>query len=79
MYIPGMDLKTYIMEMDKQGRVLFAQRVGASVGHLQNVCYGYKPCAAELAIAIERESAGKVQFESLCPSIDVSHMRRAVA
>ena len=79
MYIGDMDLKTYIMKMEKEARIAFAKRVGASVGHLQNVGYGYKPCAAELAIAIERESAGLVRFESLCPGIDVSHMRSAAA
>ena len=71
-----MDIKTYIMTMDKEARCAFAKRVGASVGHLQNIGYGYKPCAAELAISIERESGGTVRFESLCPDIDVSHMRR---
>ncbi len=74
-----MALKTYLMKMPKPERVGFAARVGASVGHLQNISYGYKPCAAELAIAIERESSGEVRFEELCPEIDVSHMRRVVA
>lgn len=70
-----MDLKTYINQLEKDARLSFAERVGASVGHLQNVGYGYKPCAAWLAIAIERESRGAVRFEALCPDIDVSHMR----
>lgn len=74
-----MDLKTFLMKMPKAERAQFAARVGASVGHLQNISYGYKPCAAELAIAVERESGGSVRFEAMCPDIDVSHMRCAGA
>lgn len=70
-----MDLKTYIMQMDPAARRDFAERCGASVGHLQNIGYGYKTCAADLAIAIDRESGGKVCFELLCPLIDISHLR----
>lgn len=75
MYSGAMKFRTYLMAMTPPDRSAFAKGVGASVGHLQNVAYGYKPAVAELAIAIERESGGAVRFEDICPDIDVSHMR----
>lgn len=69
------EFRTYLMSMAPPERAVFAKRVGMSVGHLHNVAYGNKPATAELAISVERESGGKVRFECMCPSIDVSHMR----
>ena len=70
-----MDLKKYLFGLQRPAREGFASRVGASIGHLQNVAYGHKPCAAELAIAIDRESKGAVRFETLRPDVDISHLR----
>ncbi len=38
----------------------FAELCEVTPGHLRNVMYGYKPCAPDLAVSIERESAGAV-------------------
>lgn len=51
-----MDLKPYLSAMTKPERIAFAERCDTSLGHLQNVMYGLKPCATDLAVAIERES-----------------------
>jgi DNA-binding transcriptional regulator YdaS (Cro superfamily) len=57
----GMDLKTYLAPLDAEQRDLFASRCGTTRGHLQNVMYGVRHCATDLAVSIERESAGAVR------------------
>lgn len=56
-----MDLKTYISPLSKAERELFAARCETTKGHLQNVMYGIKPCATDLAVLIERESCLQVR------------------
>lgn len=51
-----MDLKTLVLSLPPAERCAFASSAGTTLGHLRNVMYGYKPCAAELASAIERVS-----------------------
>lgn len=51
-----MDIKTFYSPLSIDERDSFATRCGTSRGHLQNVMYGQRPCAPELAVAIERES-----------------------
>lgn len=63
-----MDLKTFIKALaDEPAREAFAVRAGSTIGHLRNVMYGIRPCAPELAVAIERESARAVTRQELCP------------
>jgi DNA-binding transcriptional regulator YdaS (Cro superfamily) len=49
-------LKDFLSAMDGDEREAFARRCGTSRGHLQNVMYGLRTCATDLAVAIERES-----------------------
>ena len=51
-----MRLKDFINGLEPGARSRFAERVGSTVGHLQNVMYGFRPCATDLAVAIERET-----------------------
>lgn len=51
-----MDLKTYISGMPAEERERFAAKCATTRGHLQNVMYGLRPCATDLAVLIERES-----------------------
>lgn len=62
-----MDLKTYLSPMSQEVREEFAGRCGTSRGHLQNVSYGYRPCATDLAVLIERESKYSVRRWELRP------------
>jgi DNA-binding transcriptional regulator YdaS (Cro superfamily) len=55
-----MELKSFLATLDKAQLEGFARRVEVSVGHLRNVSYGFRPCASDLAVAIERESGFKV-------------------
>lgn len=55
-----MDLKSFLSPMSHEDRDEFAQRCGTTKGHMQNVMYGLKSCATDLAVNVERESAGVV-------------------
>lgn len=62
-----MDFKSFFSPLGSEAREDFAKRCKTTRGHLQNVMYGLKTCADELAVAVERESLGVVRVESLCP------------
>lgn len=62
-----MDLKTFLSGMPRPEREAFAKRCESSLGHLHNVMYGLKPCATDLAVAIERESKFAVRRWALRP------------
>lgn len=62
-----MDLKSFLAPMDAEQREQFASRCSTSKGHLQNVMYGVRPCATDLAVSIERESGHAVRRWELRP------------
>lgn len=55
-----MDIKTYLSSLDSESRDALAKELDTSLGHLRNVSYGYRPCAPEMATALERRSHGLV-------------------
>lgn len=64
-----MNLKPYINSLDPEGRATLAGKCDTSVGHLNNVMYGYKPCGPELAVLLERATAGAVTCEEMRPDV----------
>lgn len=70
-----MDLKLYLEGLSSEERETFAIACDSTVGHIKNVSYGYRTCAEKLAIAIERESGGKVRCEILRPDVDWQFLR----
>lgn len=60
-----MSLKTFLAAMGPAERDAFAGRCETTWGHLRNVMYGVRPCATDLAVAIERESCGAVTRKEL--------------
>lgn len=62
-----MDLKSFLSPLDAEARERFASRCNTTKGHLQNVMYGVRPCAPELAVLIERNSEGAVTRRDLRP------------
>ncbi len=63
-----MDLKAFIKSLrDRSAREAFATRVGSTLGHLNNVALGYKPCAPLLATAIELDTERTVRRWELRP------------
>lgn len=73
-----MDFKTFFFSIPVAERANFARRCKTTAGHLRNVAYG-KPCSAELAIEIDRESGGNVAAESMCPIADWHYIRGSAA
>ncbi|WP_341674975.1 hypothetical protein [Niveibacterium sp. SC-1] len=69
-----MELRDFFLGMTAAERLDFARRCRTTPGHLRNVAYG-KPCGENLAIAIDRESAGKVPVETLRPDCDWAYLR----
>lgn len=62
-----MDLKTFYTPLTREERDAFALLCKTSRGHLQNVMYGQRPCAPELAVAIEQESKAAIRRWDLRP------------
>lgn len=62
-----MDLKTYLFKLDLDKRKTFAGKCGTTLGHLQNVAYGYRRPSTDLAVAIERVSDRFVTRRDLFP------------
>jgi DNA-binding transcriptional regulator YdaS (Cro superfamily) len=57
---PRAELLAYMRGLKPLERKALAARCGTSVGHLNNVGYGSRRCSAALAVAVERESEGRV-------------------
>lgn len=68
-------LHRYLFSLSVKERVAFARRVGSNKSHLHNIAYGLKPCSAELAVAIERETGGLVPVEVTRPKVDWAYIR----
>jgi DNA-binding transcriptional regulator YdaS (Cro superfamily) len=60
-----MELKTYLTPMTPDEREVLAGKCGTTRGHLQNVMYGQRACAPELAVSIEQQTEGKVTRQEL--------------
>lgn len=63
-----MNLIDHLKTMDRASREGLASRCKTTLGHLQNVAYGYKPCSPELAVSIEQESGRAVTRQELRPA-----------
>jgi DNA-binding transcriptional regulator YdaS (Cro superfamily) len=62
-----MQFKPYFFAMTKDERAAFAKRVGTTVGHLNNFCYGYTKLAPDVCVSIEQASDGIVMRWDLRP------------
>ena len=62
-----MQFKTYFFALSKKERATFALKVGTTVGHLTNFCYGYTKLAAEVCVAIEQATKSAVRRWDLKP------------
>lgn len=60
-------LKSYLKPLSKHDREEFAVSCGTTLGHLTNVGNGFRPCATDLAVSIERRSGFKVRRWDLRP------------
>lgn len=62
-----MKLIDYLKPLSAPQRQALASACETTLGHLKNVGYGYRPCAAELAVRIEQRTAGAVTRQDLRP------------
>lgn len=74
-----MNLRAYLSSRSGAERDQFAVRCGTTRGHLQNIMYGIRPCATDLAVCIERESANEVRRWDLRPDDWFRHWPELVA
>lgn len=63
----SMELINHLKQLSGPDRATLAERSGTSVGHLQNVAYGYRPCSPELAVLLERNTECVVTRKDLRP------------
>lgn len=62
-----MDLKNYLLTLDKPKLDQLAADCGCSVGHLRNCAYGSRTPTAAMAVAIEKFSNRSVRRQDLFP------------
>ena len=62
-----MDLKTYLFNLSVSERDQFARDCDSTLGHMQNVAYGYRTASVEMAVCIESVSKGKVTRVEMFP------------
>jgi len=64
----AMELKTYLLGLERSKREDFAKRCKTTMGHMHNVMHGYRPCSPELAALIDSNSKGIVGRHELRPN-----------
>jgi DNA-binding transcriptional regulator YdaS (Cro superfamily) len=74
-----MRLVDFLAQMDIKARKAFAKRCGTTIGSLNNVAYGCRPCGEKLAIEIEKFSERAVTCEELRDDVDWSYLRGTAA
>ena len=62
-----MELINYLKTLPFPDRDALAKKSETSVGHLQNVAYGYRPCSPEMAVLLERNTGNAVTRRDLRP------------
>ena len=62
-----MELINHLKKLSVSDRATLADKSETSVGHLQNVAYGYRPCSPELAVLLERNTFNLVTRQDLRP------------
>jgi DNA-binding transcriptional regulator YdaS (Cro superfamily) len=62
-----MDLRTFYQQQTDDERAKFAALIGTTPLYYRNVAYGFRRANETLALAIERQSKGKVTVRELRP------------
>jgi DNA-binding transcriptional regulator YdaS (Cro superfamily) len=66
---PAMDIQTFYAQQTADQRAAFADAIGTSLQYYRNVASGFRQAGSTLALAIERESRGKVTVRELSPEL----------
>lgn len=72
---PMETLRIYLNELSVTDQSAFAESCGTSVGYLRKAISTDQKLGEGLAIAIERETKGKVRCEELRPDVDWEFLR----
>jgi DNA-binding transcriptional regulator YdaS (Cro superfamily) len=70
-----MNLRDYLNQLSTRDQAHFAWQCGTTIGYLRRRVSDGGTIGAAIAIAIDRVSAGKVQFEDVRPDVDIAHLR----
>lgn len=70
-------LLDYLKSLDDVKRAAFAKKCETSVQYLFQIGWGNRTPKVELAVSIERESAGEVRCEDLLPKVDWKYLRKS--
>lgn len=63
-----MELRAYLNLLSQEEQAAFAEGVGTSIGYLRKAISVGQEFGSDLALAIERESGGRVTIDDLRPS-----------
>ncbi len=69
-------LREYLNSLDPGEQASYAERCGTSIGYLRKALSVKPQLGESLAIALDRESGGKVSVESIRPDVDWAYLRR---
>jgi DNA-binding transcriptional regulator YdaS (Cro superfamily) len=68
-------LRTYLNSLEVEDQVSYAERCGTSLGYLRKALSTKERIAESTAIALDRESGGRVPVEDVRPDVDWSYLR----
>lgn len=73
------ELREYLNSLSVGEQVAFAARCRTSIGYLRKAISVRSRIGDRLAIAIDRESGGRVTCESVAPDTDWAYLRKKTA
>lgn len=68
-------LRLYLNSLAPDDQESYAKRCGTTVGYLRKAISARQRIAESTAIALDRESGGRVPVESVRPDVDWSYLR----
>lgn len=60
-----MELKQHLSSLPRADREQLAKSCNTTVGHLQNVAYGYRAPSVELCVLLEQQTQGVIKRQEL--------------
>lgn len=72
-------LRDYLNSLTVPEQIDFATRCGTTAGYLRMAISAKKKLGGNFAIAIERESEGRVKCEEIRPDIDWAYIRNSAS
>lgn len=67
-------LVSYLNDLPMPKQKKFATNCGTTIGQMRQIAYGNRPCRANMAISIDKNSRGKVRMEYMAPDVDWAYV-----